>query len=88
MADFPKPTPPRLNLMRRIADGELVHYHFVRPETRNKVTDGLYTDAVRKLVDAKLAHLGEPDDFLTSIVRLTDNGRQYLDTYGKNGADT
>ena len=86
----PFPTKTRLKLMREIADGELRHYHFIRPETRNKVTDGLKTAAVRELVDASppLADLGEADFFNNSPVTLTDAGREYLDTYGKNGADT
>lgn len=90
MSDKPRPypTPTRLRLLRHIAAGELVHYHFIRPETRNRVTDGLYTAAVAELVAADLADLGAPDDGLQSDVRLTESGRQYLDTYGKNGADT
>lgn len=83
----PYPTPTRLKLMREIAAGELRHYHFLRPATRNNVTDGLKTVACKELADAGLVDLGEADFFQTSPVTLTDAGREYLDAYGKNGAD-
>lgn len=88
MSGRPYPTPNRLKVLREIEAGELRHYHFIRAQTVNKVTDRLRTAIVDEFVAAGLADRGEPDDFNRSIVALTTDGRQYLDTYGKNGATT
>lgn len=92
----PYPTPTRLKLMGWIVEGEkdptqrrgVKHWHFIKPETRDLPTDRNVTVRVAELVAAGLAEIPAPDEFNTSMVRLTDAGRQYLDTYGKNGADT
>lgn len=90
----PHPTPTRLRLMRQIADGAqkpehgVKHWHFIRPQTRYLVTDTNVTVRVDELVRAGLAEIPAPDDFNTSMVRLTEAGQQYLNTYGKNGDGT
>ena len=73
-----------------IADGErdpkigVKHWHFVKPETHYLVTDREVTARVAELAAAGLAEIPEPDEFNTSMVRLTTDGQQYLDTYGKS----
>lgn len=85
----PYPTPTRLQLLEDIAAGKVEHYPFIRPETSNQVTGNLCTARVKEFVDAGLADYGDQaDDTNHSTVRLTDAGRTYLDTYGKNGATT
>ena len=92
----PYPTPTRLKLMRWITEGDndttgrkgVKHWHFIRPETHDLATDRNVTARVAELVDAGLAEIPPADEFNTSIVRLTEAGRQYLDTYGKNGPNS
>lgn len=94
MADSPKPpngvpypTPNRLHVLREAARGELRYYHWIEPRTWNTVTDRERTAIVTTFIAAKLAEPGIREtgaDY--STVALTDAGRQYLNTYGKNGA--
>lgn len=75
---LPYPTPTRLRLADAIAAGEITHYHFLRPETRNTVTDGLMTMRVAELVAAGLAEIPPGDFFQTSKVRLTPDGMAWV----------
>jgi hypothetical protein len=84
------PTPTRLKLMRWIAGSPGVkHWHFAKPLTHDLATDRNVTVRVAELVAAGLAEIPPAEDgFTTSMVRLTEAGAEYLDTYGKNGAGT
>jgi hypothetical protein len=91
VSDSPKPvlhpTKNRLRLMGWIVSKSGVkHWHFIRPDTYDVATNRKVTDRVAELVRAGLAEIPAPDEFNTSMVRLTEAGQQYLDTYGKNGA--
>lgn len=86
--DIPFPTRHRLDLGHSIANGWIRHYHWVSPSTFHTITGREVTSRVRELVEGRLAVVGEADDSNTSFVRLTEQGEAWLDTYGKNGADT
>lgn len=78
------PTPTRLKLAKDISvpGGRIRHWHFLRPETRNRFTDALVTARVAEFVTAGLAELGEPNEYEQSTVSLTPAGEEWLTKYG------
>lgn len=91
MADTEKPVLPplyptktRLKLAKDISvpGGRIRHWHWLRPETRNRFTDSVVTARVAEFVAAGLADLGEPNEYDQSTVSLTPAGEEWLNTHG------
>lgn len=72
------PTPTRRRLAQAIADGQVRHYHHVKPWTCNTATDRKVTRDVGDLVKYGIARLGIADLGDWSTVRLTPAGQQWL----------
>ena len=83
------PTKARLRLMRDIRDGKVVEYTTETPALIFSPTeDRAVTARVEELARAGLVTRDTPVHTYFKIPALTADGEAWLDTYGKNGADT